>query len=124
MSGLATDIQTLDERFRCKTKMYELNENRKMKPTTFANVVASTLYEKRFGPYFVEQYILMEVLSKAEVAQNVLDYYALQKEKLQRGLASYSEAQGKGFVCWRFINEYRRPDGAPPTPRGERVGRN
>ena len=40
MSGLASDIQTLDVRFRFKTKMYELNENRKMKPTTFANVVA------------------------------------------------------------------------------------
>lgn len=25
-----------------------------MKPKTFANYVASTLYEKRFGPYFVE----------------------------------------------------------------------
>ena len=58
MSGLATDIQTLDERFRFKTKMYELNEGRKMKPTTFANVVASTLYEKRFGPYFVEPVVV------------------------------------------------------------------
>ena len=24
-----------------------------MKPTTFANLVAHSLYEKRFGPYFV-----------------------------------------------------------------------
>ena len=58
MSGLATDIQTLDERFRFKTKMYELREGRRMKPTTFANVVASTLYEKRFGPYFVEPVVV------------------------------------------------------------------
>ena len=27
-----------------------------------------------FGPYFIEQYILMETLSKQEVAQNVLEY--------------------------------------------------
>lgn len=59
-----------------------------------------------FGPYFVEQYILMEVLSKQEVAQNVLDYYRKHKETLQRGLDSYDEKQGQGFICWRFlINE-------------------
>eukprot|EP00957_Ditylum_brightwellii_P110204 8405999-Ditylum_brightwellii.AAC.1 len=60
----------------------------------------------QFGPYFVEQYMLMEVLSKQEVAQNVLDYYCKHKEKLDRCLQHYSGAQGKGFVCWRFlINE-------------------
>ena len=59
-----------------------------------------------FGPYFIEQYILMEVLSKQEVAQNVMDYYCNHKETLQRGLDSYDEVQGKGFICWRFlINE-------------------
>jgi len=59
-----------------------------------------------FGPYFIEQYIMMDVLSKQEVAQNVLDYYCQHKETLQRGLESYDESQGKGFVCWRFlINE-------------------
>ena len=62
-----------------------------------------------FGPYFIEQYILMEVLSKQEVAQNVLEYYAMHKDKLQQGVANYSEAQGKGFVCWRFIQEFRQP---------------
>ena len=56
-----------------------------------------------FGPYFIEQYILMEVLSKQEVAHNVLDYYCHSKDKLQRGLDAYSEKQGKGFVCWRFL---------------------
>ena len=59
-----------------------------------------------FGPYYIEQYIIMELLSKHEVAQNVLDYYRDHKETLQRGLNSYDEKQGKGFVCWRFlINE-------------------
>lgn len=62
-----------------------------------------------FGPYFIEQYIVMEVLSKQEVAQNVLDYYVKQKDKLQRGVECYGEAQGRGFVCWRFINEFRQP---------------
>ena len=56
-----------------------------------------------FGPYFIEQYILMEVLSKQEVAQNVLDYYQHRKEELQAGLGRYNELQGGGFVCWRFL---------------------
>ena len=30
--------------------LYKLREEREMKPSTFANVVAHTLYEKRFGP--------------------------------------------------------------------------
>ena len=56
-----------------------------------------------FGPYFIEQYILMEILSKQEVAQNVLEYYVNNKEQLQSSLATYNEAQGKGFICWRFL---------------------
>jgi len=56
-----------------------------------------------FGPYFIEQYILMEVLSKHELAQNVLDYYVNHKAQLTEILATYNEAQGKGFVCWRFL---------------------
>jgi hypothetical protein len=56
-----------------------------------------------FGPYFVEQYIMMEALSKHEVAQNVLEYYCNHKEQLQRGLEQYNETKGKGFICWRFL---------------------
>lgn len=102
-----------------------------------------------FGPYCIAQYLLMEALSKPEVATNVIDYYVRQppgparlarnapddshapsasplhsarrwrvltaaslmrqvhrKQKLTQGAASYSEAQGKGFVCWRFIHEH------------------
>lgn len=48
----------------------------------------------------------MDVLSKQEVAQNVLDYYCQHKGTIQQGLDGYNEKQGKGFVCWRFlINE-------------------
>lgn len=59
-----------------------------------------------FGPYFIENYILLEVLSKQEIAKNVMDYYSNHIETIQRGLSSYDEKQGKGFICWRFlINE-------------------
>jgi 20S proteasome alpha/beta subunit len=33
--------------------MYRLREERNIAPTTFANLVSSSLYERRFGPYFV-----------------------------------------------------------------------
>merc|ERR1711865_685873 len=66
---------------------------------------AASLSVDTFGPYFIEQYILMEVLSKQEVAQTVMDHYINHKPRLQQNLASYSEAQGKGFICRRFIND-------------------
>lgn len=36
-----------------KLNMYRLRENRDMLPRTFASLVGTTLYEHRFGPYFV-----------------------------------------------------------------------
>ncbi len=41
------------EVFRKKTNLYKLREERNIEPETFANLVSTTLYEKRFGPYFV-----------------------------------------------------------------------
>jgi len=53
LTGLATDVITLSETFRFKNNLYKLREEREIEPTTLANLVSSTLYEKRFGPYFV-----------------------------------------------------------------------
>ncbi|CAB4388814.1 N-terminal nucleophile aminohydrolase [Rhizophagus irregularis] len=57
LPGLATDIRTLSERFRFKINMYKLSEEREIEPRTLAHMVSSTLYERRFGPYFVEPII-------------------------------------------------------------------
>ncbi|KAI8909416.1 hypothetical protein PhCBS80983_g00703 [Powellomyces hirtus] len=57
LPGLATDVQTLSELFRFKTNMYKLREERDISPKTFAHMVSSALYEKRFGPYFCEPVI-------------------------------------------------------------------
>lgn len=57
LTGLMTDIQTLNHLFRFKLNLYEMRENRKIKPKTFANLVSSSLYEKRFGSYFSEPVI-------------------------------------------------------------------
>ena len=54
LPGLATDIQTVREKLRFRTQMYELKEGRKMKPATFASMLSNMLYERRFGPFFVE----------------------------------------------------------------------
>ncbi|KAI7864352.1 nucleophile aminohydrolase [Spinellus fusiger] len=65
LPGLATDVLTLflhrelmvgvrSEKFRSKVNMYKMQEEREMEPKTLAHVVSSTLYERRFGPYFVE----------------------------------------------------------------------
>jgi 20S proteasome subunit beta 3 len=37
--------------------MYKLREERDISPKVFSNMVASLLYQKRFGPYFIEPLI-------------------------------------------------------------------
>ena len=53
MTGLASDVISLSELFRYKTNMYKLREERVIEPKTFAHLISSTLYERRFGPWFV-----------------------------------------------------------------------
>ena len=57
LTGLATDMQTLEQKFTFRSNMYKLREERDMSPTVFSNMVSSLLYEKRFGPYFCEPVI-------------------------------------------------------------------
>ncbi len=54
LSGLATDMQTMKNKLDFRLKMYALRESRTIRPKVFANLVSTMLYEKRFGPYFVE----------------------------------------------------------------------
>ncbi|KAF2481012.1 proteasome component PUP3 [Neohortaea acidophila] len=53
LTGLATDVSTVSELLRYKVNMYRLREERDISPQTFANLVSSSLYERRFGPWFV-----------------------------------------------------------------------
>ncbi|KAF2669697.1 proteasome subunit beta type-3 [Microthyrium microscopicum] len=53
LTGLATDVATVSDLFRFKVNMYRLREERNISPDTFANLVSTSLYERRFGPYFV-----------------------------------------------------------------------
>ncbi|THV05959.1 20S proteasome subunit beta 3 [Dendrothele bispora CBS 962.96] len=54
LPGLATDVTTLRELFRYRVNMYTIKEERDIEPETFAHLVSSTLYERRFGPFFIE----------------------------------------------------------------------
>ncbi|KAF5955047.1 hypothetical protein HYC85_007903 [Camellia sinensis] len=57
LAGLATDSQTMYQRLVFRHKLYQLREERDMKPQTFASLVSALLYEKRFGPYFCQPVI-------------------------------------------------------------------
>ena len=53
LGGLGSDAQTLAARLHFKHNMYRLREERDMRPAAFSQLLSTTLYEKRFGPYFV-----------------------------------------------------------------------
>lgn len=57
MAGLITDLQTVKQKIEFRNKMYELHEERVIKPKVFSNLLSQMLYEKRFGPFFVEPVI-------------------------------------------------------------------
>ncbi|RWS10700.1 proteasome beta 3 subunit-like protein [Dinothrombium tinctorium] len=54
LPGLATDTMTVYQRLRFRLNMYELRENKRVRPQVFTSMVSNLLYERRFGPYFVE----------------------------------------------------------------------
>ncbi|CCD14226.1 unnamed protein product [Trypanosoma congolense IL3000] len=57
LTGLRTDQQTFAQKVRFRTEMYKLREEREINGKAFAALVASMLYEARFGPWFVEPVI-------------------------------------------------------------------
>ncbi len=54
LAGLATDVQTMHNLLSFRQNLYELREERKLTPKVFSNLLSNLLYEKRFGPYFIE----------------------------------------------------------------------
>lgn len=55
--GLQTDILTVKDRLMFRKNLYEVRENREMTPKVFSSMLSNLLYEKRFGPFFVEPVI-------------------------------------------------------------------
>ena len=57
LTGLATDVMTVQQKMEFRKSMYELSESRTMTPKTFAAVLSNMLYERRFGPFFINPVI-------------------------------------------------------------------
>ncbi|MCL4140239.1 UNVERIFIED_CONTAM: hypothetical protein GTU68_039278, partial [Idotea baltica] len=57
LPGLTTDTQTVLQRLKFRIKMYEMREGRLVQPKTLMAMIQNLLYERRFGPYFVEPVI-------------------------------------------------------------------
>jgi len=57
LPGLLTDSQSFQEKLRYNVNMYKMREERDISPKVFSNMVASMLYEHRFGPWFIEPVI-------------------------------------------------------------------
>lgn len=57
LGGYATDILTVREKLRFDVNLLELREEKAIDPVKFKDLVASTLYEKRFGSYYVQPVI-------------------------------------------------------------------
>ncbi|CAH0546093.1 unnamed protein product [Brassicogethes aeneus] len=55
--GLHTDAQTVSGKVRLRKNLYELKEDRIIRPQVFSSMLSQMLYEKRFGPFFVEPII-------------------------------------------------------------------
>ncbi|KAM7536997.1 hypothetical protein Aperf_G00000063006 [Anoplocephala perfoliata] len=56
--GLVTDKETVYQRLQFRKNMYELRENRHIRPKTLLCMLSNLLYERRFGPYFVEPIVV------------------------------------------------------------------
>ncbi|WFD07146.1 proteasome endopeptidase complex [Malassezia vespertilionis] len=99
LPGLATDTTTLREKFRYRLNMYRMKEDREIEPETFAHLMSSTLYERRyvanatyhrFGPYFIEP-VVAGINSKSEpfiVNSDVIGCLNYAKDFVVSGTAS------------------------------------
>uniref|UniRef100_A0A914VT49 Proteasome subunit beta n=2 Tax=Plectus sambesii TaxID=2011161 RepID=A0A914VT49_9BILA len=54
LGGFHSDTQTVLNTVQFRKSLYELRENRKIKPKVVATMVSNLLYQHRFGPYFTE----------------------------------------------------------------------
>ena len=54
LTGLATDVISIDQLLKFRCNMYKLQENREIKPEAFSGLLSTLLYEKRFSPWFCE----------------------------------------------------------------------
>lgn len=69
LPGLGSDVATLRERFRYRLNMYKMKEERTIEPETFAHLVSSTLYERRYVHSYVLRGLSCDRLARAGQAE-------------------------------------------------------
>lgn len=57
LAGLASDVITVKDKLRQRLNLYKMKEERTIEPETLAHLISSTLYERRFGYWFIEPVI-------------------------------------------------------------------
>ena len=50
LTGLATDVISVDQLLKFRCNLYKLRENREIKPEAFSALLSTLLYEKRLAP--------------------------------------------------------------------------
>ena len=58
LSGLHSDCQAFALIMKKKVELYRIKEEIELTPKLFSSLVSTTLYEKRFGPYFVSPVVV------------------------------------------------------------------
>uniref|UniRef100_A0A914CRZ7 Proteasome subunit beta n=1 Tax=Acrobeloides nanus TaxID=290746 RepID=A0A914CRZ7_9BILA len=54
LPGFNSDAKTVLDKIQFRKSLYELRENRKLKPQVAATIISNLLYQRRFGGYFTE----------------------------------------------------------------------
>lgn len=94
--------------------MYRLRENREMLPSTFASLVGTTLYEHRFGPYFVSPIVVGVQDGKAIL----MTYDSI---GTQTGTESFAVGGTAGDNFYALCEAYHR-EGINPTEMEDILG--
>jgi len=89
LSGLATDVLTVSSLLQMRHKLFQLREDRPMPMGHMTSMISCALYEKRFGPWFVNPV----VAGLDENNQPVICSYDL------IGAASVARLPEQGFAC-------------------------
>lgn len=58
LAGLGTDIQTFSAALQYSVNLYKLREGRDIQPRAFMQLLVTSQYSRRFGPYFVEPVVV------------------------------------------------------------------
>ena len=110
LGGLGTDVQTFSAKVKSKTNLYKLEEHRDIDAQVFTDFVANALFEKRFGPYFIQPIIagLTETEKGLEPVIATYDSIGCKEQ-------SYFACGGTGGellygVCETFYKEDMEPD--------------